>query len=57
MSVVGRVASLFTSLFITIFFGRVFPKFISAKRPSKQMIARYLVAAIVIVVGMVIMNS
>ena len=57
MSVVGRVASLFTSLFITIFFGRVFPKFISAKRPSRKMIARYLIAAVVIVVGMVIMNT
>lgn len=56
VSVIGRVVSLFTSLFITIFFGRVFPKFIGAKRPNKQTLMRYAVAAVFIVVGLVVMN-
>jgi uncharacterized membrane protein len=56
VSVIGRVVSLFTSMFITIFFGRVFPKFISAKRPNKKTLMRYAVAAVFIIVGLVVMN-
>ena len=56
VSVVGRVVNLFSSLFITIFFGRVFPKFISARRPSKKTLMQYGVAAIFIVVGLVLIN-
>ena len=56
VSVIGKVVGLFTSLFISIFFGRVFPKFIGAARPNKKMLMRYAVAAILIVIGLVVMN-
>ena len=56
VSVIGKVVGLFTSLFISIFFGRVFPKFIGAARPNKKMLLRYAVAAVLIVVGLVVMN-
>lgn len=56
VSVIGRVISLFASLFISIFFGRVFPKFIGAARPSKKTLMRYAVAAVLIVAGLIVMN-
>ncbi len=56
VSVTGRVSLMFASLFITIFFGHVFPKFISARRPSKHMMFRYAVASVFIVIGLVMIN-
>ncbi len=56
VSPIGRVASLFSNFIITLCFGRVFPKFIRAKRFTRRMILNYIVAAILIVVGIVMMN-
>lgn len=57
VSPIGKVAGLFSSFFIVLIFGRAFPKFITAKRMTKKIILTYIVAAIVIVTGIVIMNS
>jgi len=56
MSAVGKVTSLFLSLFFTIFVGKIFPKFVHGKRLTKRMLANYLFAAVLIVVGIMIMN-
>ena len=56
VSPIGRVASLFANFIITLCFGRVFPKFIRAKRFTKRMILNYIVAAILIIIGIVMMN-
>ena len=57
VSPIGKVAGLFTSFFISMIFGRAFPKFIHAKRMTKKIILTYIVAAIIIVTGITIMNS
>ena len=54
---IARVSNLFVSFFIVLFLGRVFPKFITAKRMTKKIILYYLVAAIIIMVGIILMNS
>ena len=56
VSPIGRVASLFANFIMTLCFGRIFPKFIHAKRFTKRMILNYIIAAILIVVGIVMMN-
>jgi uncharacterized membrane protein len=57
LSPIARVANLFVSFFIVLFLGRAFPKFITAKRMTKKIILYYLVAAIIIVTGIILMNS
>ena len=56
MTAVSKASSLFISIFITIFFGRIFPKFIHGKRITRRIMAQYLFAAVLIVVGIVVMN-
>lgn len=56
MSAVGKVTSLFVSLFFTIFLGRIFPKFIHSKRITRKVAFRYMIAAVLIVSGILIMN-
>jgi uncharacterized membrane protein len=56
MTVVGKVASLFVSLFYTIFVGKIFPKFIHGKRLTRRIIAHYIIAAILIIIGIGVMN-
>lgn len=56
VSPIGRVASLFSNFIMTLCFGRVFPKFIHAKRFTKRMILNYVIAAVLILVGIVMMN-
>ncbi len=57
LSPIARVSNLFVSFFIVLFLGRMFPKFITAKRMTKKIILYYLVAAIIITVGIILMNS
>lgn len=56
MSAVGKVASLFISFFFTVFLGRIFPKFIHGKRVTRRVLIQYIIASILIVVGVVVMN-
>lgn len=56
MSAVGKVTSLFVSFFFTIFLGRIFPKFIHSKRITHRIIMQYMIAAVLIVTGIMIMN-
>ena len=56
VSPIGRVAGLFANFIITLCFGRVFSKFIHAKRFTKRMILNYIIAAVLILVGIVMMN-
>lgn len=57
LSPIARVSNLFVSFFIVLFLGRMFPKFITAKRMTKKIILYYIVAAIIITVGIILMNS
>ena len=56
VSPIGKVAALFTSFFVTVFLGRIFPKFIRTKRITRRVILRYLCAGAFIVVGIIMMN-
>ena len=56
VSPIGKVAALFTSFFITVFLGRIFPKFIRTKRITKRVILRYLCAGAFIIGGIIMMN-
>lgn len=56
MTAISKVASLFVSFFYTLFLGRIFPKFINGKRITRKIMAQYLFAAVLIVVGIVVMN-
>lgn len=57
MTAVSKVASLFISFFVfTLFLGKIFPKFIHGKRITRKMLGQYLIAAVLIVVGIVVMN-
>ncbi len=57
MTAVSKVSGLFISFFIfTLFLGRIFPKFIHGKRITRKILSQYLIAAIFIVVGIVVMN-
>lgn len=56
MTAVSKASSLFISIFITVFFGRIFPKFIHGKRVTRRVIAQYMIAAVFIVVGIIVMN-
>lgn len=56
VSPIGKVAGLFTSFFITIFLGKLFPKVIRSKRITKRIITQYMIAGVLIMVGLVIMN-
>lgn len=57
LSPIARVSNLFVSFFIVLFLGRAFPKFITAKRMTKKIILYYVIAAIIITVGIILMNS
>ena len=57
LSPIARVSNLFVSFFIVLFLGRLFPKFITAKRMTKKIILYYVIAAIIITVGIILMNS
>ena len=54
---IARVSNLFASFFIVLLLGRAFPKFITGKRMTKKIILYYLVAAIIITTGIILMNS
>lgn len=56
VSPIGKVASLFTSFFITVFLGKIFPKFIRSKRITRRIITQYLIAGALIIVGIIFMN-
>lgn len=56
MTVVGKVAGLFISLFYTIFVGKIFPKFVHGKRLTRRAVAQYMIAAVLIIAGIAIMN-
>jgi uncharacterized membrane protein len=56
MTVVGKVASLFVSLFYTIFVGKIFPKFIHGKRLTRRLVVQYVIAAVLIVIGITVMT-
>ena len=56
MTAVSKASSLFISIFITIFFGRIFPKFIHGKRVTRKVIAQYIIAAVFIITGIIVMN-
>lgn len=56
MTVVGKVTGLFVSLFYTIFVGKIFPKFIHGKRLTRRLIVQYIIAAVLIITGIVIMT-
>ncbi len=57
LSPIMRVSNLFVSFLIVLLLGRVFPKFITAKRMTKKIILYYVVAGIIITVGIILMNS
>ena len=56
MTAIGKVAGLFVSFFFTLFLGRIFPKFIHGKRITHKIMAQYLIAAVLIIVGIIMMN-
>ncbi len=56
MTVVGKVAGLFISLFYTIFVGKIFPKFVHGKRLTHKVVASYMIAAVLIIAGIAFMN-
>ena len=57
LSPIARVSNLFVSFFIVLLLGRLFPKFITAKRMTKKIILYYIIAGIIITVGIILMNS
>ncbi len=57
LSPIARVSNLFVSFFIVLLLGRLFPKFITGKRMTKKIILYYVVAGIIITVGIILMNS
>ena len=56
LNVVGKGASLFVSLFLTIILSKFFPRVIKAGKFTKQMVMRYAIAGILVVVGILVMN-
>jgi uncharacterized membrane protein len=56
LKVVGKGTSLFVSLFLTIILSKVFPRAIKAGKFSKDMAVRYLIAGVLVVVGILVMN-
>jgi hypothetical protein len=57
MTAVSKVSSLFISFFIfTLFLGHIFPKFVHGKRITARILSRYLIAAVLIVVGIIVMS-
>ncbi|MDO4730449.1 MAG: EamA family transporter [Candidatus Saccharibacteria bacterium] len=54
-SAVGRASGLFVSLFITFAVSKMFPRLIRIKKMSKQAVFRYMLSAILIVVGIIVM--
>ncbi len=57
LSPIARVSNLFVSFLIVLLLGRMFPKFITGKRMTKRIILYYVVAGIIITVGIILMNS
>ena len=57
LSPIARVSNLFVSFFLVLLLGRLFPKFITAKRMTKKIILYYIIAGIIITVGIILMNS
>ncbi len=56
VSPIGKVASLFTSFFIAIFLGKIFPKFIRSKRITRSVVVQYIIAGALIVCGVILIN-
>ncbi len=56
MTAVGKVASLFFTLFFTLFLGRIIPTFIHGRRLTKRLFVNYIFAAVLVVVGIIVMN-
>lgn len=54
-SAVGRASGLFVSLFITFAISKMFPRVIKVKKMSKQAAFRYMLSAILIIVGIIVM--
>ncbi len=57
LSVVGNVAKLVSSFALMIFLGKVFPKLAHAKRLTKKMMFNYLIAGLLIAVGVMMVNG
>ena len=57
LSVVGNVAKLVSSFSLMIFLGKVFPKLAHAKRLTKKMMFNYLIAGLLIAVGVMMVNG
>ncbi len=56
VTAVSKAASLFSSFFIALVLAKVFPRKIRSKKFTKKMIMQYLFAAVLILVGIVMMN-
>lgn len=56
LNVVGKGASLFVSFFLTLILSKIFPRVIKAGKLSKQMIVRYLISGVLVVIGILVMN-
>lgn len=56
VTAVSKAASLFASFFIALVLAKVFPRKIHSKKFTKKMIMQYLFAAVLILVGIVMMN-
>lgn len=55
LTAVTKASSLFVALLITFVFSKIFPKIIRVKKMSKNQVARYILAAILIVSGIFVM--
>lgn len=56
VTIIGKVGGLFSSLFINIILGKAFPKIIQPKKMNRRMILQYSIAAVLIVIGVFVMN-
>ena len=55
MTAIGKVMNLFVTLIFTIILGRIAPSFIRSRKLTKRLLMRYLFAAVLIFVGIMVM--
>ncbi|MBR3164032.1 EamA family transporter [Candidatus Saccharibacteria bacterium] len=56
VAVVQKISKLFASLFVTIFLGRAFPKFVHGRRLTRQLLLRYVFSGILAVTGIMLVG-
>ena len=56
LSVIGKASSLFASFVLNLVLGALFPKHVKVKKFTRQTFAVYLFAAVMIIVGVYVMN-